>query len=800
MKFSWRWIGDHVDLAGIDPLWVADRFTMTVAELESVHPIGRDLEQVVIGKIKDLDRHPHADHLWVVMVDIGKKVVQVVSGAPNLRKGLFVPLALPGSTIPNKITVDAIELKGVTSEGVLLSEMEMGLSDDHSGVLELDDNLQAGCPFLEVYPIDDFIFEVDNKSITHRPDLWGHHGIAREISALVGRALGKLDDKCPQGDKDFLKVIVDDGHDCPRYMALGFENIKVGKAPFMIRHRLRAVGIRSISNVVDISNYVMLDVGEPIHAFDRRFISKDTIWVRRARDGESLRTLDGVDRVLTTEDLVICDAEKPIALAGVMGGENSEIKDDTTEVVLECATFHPGLVRRTALRHSLRTEASSRFEKSLDPNLPLKAATMFARMISCLIPGAKPSSILYDVKAFDPTPKHIILKPDYVSRRLGTEVPKEKTKQILVSLGFDVKEQGDAFDVTVPSFRATRDISIPIDLVEEVGRIMGYDKCPPKAPLAPVVLVQRLPLKEMIRKTRRVLSLECGLDEVITYSFSSINLEDKINYHPEDPLYVKNPISVDAGRLRTELIPNLLGVMERNAEKINRFGIYEIGRVFSAKKDKEQIPIQPYHLGILLYNREAKAESQTTDLFRQLKGIIGHVSKSLMLPELQFERVVEANKPWIHPLRSAKIHVSTTEIGYISCIHPFVMYSLRLQGSGACLEISLETLKQLPTIPMKYKSISKFPCIEADLSFVIPQRNEVKDIEAIIRKNAGDYLAHLEFVTIYTGDPIPKGYKSVTYRMTFEAHDRTLSDAEVKSYVDKVIKAAKEVGISIRDR
>ena len=340
MKFSWNWLSDYVDLAGIDPGAVADRFTLTVAELEGVEETGCGLKDVLVGRVAAVEPHPDADKLVVVEMDLGDRRVRGVSGAPNIRVGLVTPVALPGCRLPGGMEIKATDVRGVTSEVVVLSERETGLSDDHSGVIELPADTRLGESFPHVLPLEDVVFDVDNKSITHRPDLWGHHGVAREVAAMLRLPLKPLETEFPTIDADPLQVIVDDAADCPRYMAMCYSGVKVAPSPFWMGQRLRAVGMRPISNVVDVSNFVMLATGEPTHAFDMRQLNGDTIRVRRAGEGEPFRTLDGLDHELTGDDLLIADAERGGALAGVMGGENSEISDDTSDVVLECATFH----------------------------------------------------------------------------------------------------------------------------------------------------------------------------------------------------------------------------------------------------------------------------------------------------------------------------------------------------------------------------------------------------------------------------------------------------------------------------
>ena len=799
MKFSWNWLSDYVDLSSADPDSVARRFTLTVAELEGVERTGQGLRDVRVGRVAAVEPHPDADKLVVVELDLGDSRVRGVSGAPNLAVGLVTPVALPGCVLPGGNEVKAVEIRGVRSEAVVLSEREAGLSDDHTGVMELPADTQPGGSFPAVLPVEDVVFDVDNKSITHRPDLWGHHGVAREVAAMLGLRLKPLEDSFPSARDDSLEVLVDDPKDCPRYMAMCYSGVKVGPSPFWLSQRLRAVGMRPISNVVDLSNFVMLAVGEPTHAFDRRHVAGDSIRVRRAEEGERFTTLDGVEHLLNPGDLLIADANGGIALAGVMGGENSEISDDTTDVVLECATFHPGLVRKTSVRNGIRTESSARFEKSLDPRLPPKAMALFTRMLQEVCPEATPSSRVFDVAGYPREPVHIRLDPRYVTRRLGVDVAPDTTRTILESLEFEVKDTADGlFDVKVPSFRATRDVSIPEDLVEEVGRVIGYDKVPPIAPLAPVSFVPCDPVRSLAARVRNVLSHSCGLDEVLTYSFDSRETLQKIGYDPEEPLTLKNVISTDMETMRTDLAPNLLGAVSRNANRFDEFGIYEVGRVFSARQDVSGIPIQRQHLGVALYDRTAREADDAGHLFRRLKGMLQLLGRRLDLEEVKVSYPREVDRPWMHPRRTVSVDVGDTCIGSCGGVHPGTVKGLDFLGTVVIAEIDLDTVLGLATKDRKYAPVPRFPSVQSDVSFVVEEEAPAGSLEELVRAHAGEHLTDVDVVAVYSGPPIPDGQKSLSFRMTFMAPDRTLSEDEVKFCVDRVVEAAGELGASIR--
>jgi len=800
MKFSWNWLNDFVALDGVDPFEVADRFTLSVAELEGVERVGTGLDEIRTARIVGVSPHPTEPRWQVVGLDTGRGPVRCVSGAPNLEVGAVVPVALPGVRLPGGQTVEARVLGGVSSDAVVLSEAELGLSDDHSGVLLLPEDTPVGVRLPQAVPVEDVVFEVDNKAITHRPDLWGHHGIAREVAAMVARAMRPLEDEFPQGDGPPVPVVVDDPVDCPRYMAMGYAGVRVARSPFALARRLRLCGMRPISNVVDLTNYVMLATGEPVHAFDRRRIRGGMIRVRRARDGEGFRTLDGVDHVLCGEDLLIADAERGIALAGVMGGEESGIADDTTEVVLECATFHPGRIRKTAVRHGIRTESSARFEKSLDPTLPPRAMALFTRMLAQVSPGARPVTRVADAATFRRDLPRIALDPALVSRRLGVEVPRSRTVSILTSLGFSVREgSGGTLDVEVPSHRATRDVSIPEDLIEEVGRIVGYDRIPPKPPEVVEAHVPPNPMRALIREVRRLLVLGCGLDEVMTYSFPSESLLARIAVDPGPSLWLRNSLSADQVRLRTELAHNLLQAIERNASHTPAFGLFEVGRVFFPEPGPDGLPRQPQHVGIGLYDRGASAPEQATALLRRMKGILAYLLERLEVAGVALDTPLTALKPWMHPHRALAVLASGAPIGGLAAVHPRVLKALDCPGAAVLAEVDLEALLDRPREPRRFRAIPRFPSIQADLSFLVPLHGLVGDLIGLVRANAGPYLCAVDFVTEYRGAPIPADRRSVTLRLTFQAADRTLSDAEVQSAVAQVLQAARAQGVPIRD-
>ena len=797
MYISWNWLKRFVNLDGVEPLEIVDLFTRKVAEVEGVRRTAEGLDDIRTFRIDEVEPIPDTRGLFKVIVWTGDGHVQGVTGAPNTRKGMIVPGCLAGGMTPAG-PVKSVTIKGVESNLVLLSEKELGLTDDHSGLMDLG-NVEVGKKLTDVMDLVDWVIEIDNKSLTHRPDLWGHEGIAREVAILANRRFNPPKYEMPSGeDSDPLDVEVMTPQDCPRYMAVGFDNVEIKKSPFWMRYSLFKVGLRAINNVVDITNFVMLDTGNPVHAFDRDRLRGNRIIVRRAYDGEVFTTLDGVEHKLTAEDLVIADEEGAIALAGVMGGENSEIQDTTTRVVLEAANFAPALIRRTALRHATRTDSSARFEKSLDPNLPQRAVGLFWHLLKRLSPDARVVTKVHDVKNFENKRISIHVELPYIAQRLGIEVDKDEVVNILRSLEFEVTKKGDALDLVVPTFRATKDISIKEDIVEEVGRLLGYDRITPRPPLVQPKLVPRLRSKEIQRAIVRFLTLYGGLDEVKTYSFYDNEFNERFGFEPKTSVKLMNPVSKVMDTLRTNLIPNLLMVMQKNAAVFDSFGVFELGRVFCSSRDKD-IPVQPRSLGIVMYDKNVRKLEQKEGFLIRLKGLIQTMIQGLDLQDPDLTTPFESKHPWVHPKASALIQINGKIIGQYGLIHPYVMKKLNLKGAAGFVHMDIDVLSELPQVKKTFKKISKYPHVDMDVSIIVPQNVPVQKVRELIEKASGEYLVDCTLRDIYRGTPVPEGYKSVTWRFRLQAEDRTLSDAEIRAILDEIIASAPSIGGKIRE-
>lgn len=804
MYISWNWLKRHVNLDGLNPMDIANRFTMSVAELEGIVEFGATYDKILAARIMAVQPHPDSDKLSVVVLDLGDRQVTAVSGAPNVSVGLTIAFALPGVVlegVEGKPVVREAEIRGVKSPGMTCSERELGISDDHSGLLLLPDDCAPGTPLTELLPAHDFIMEIDNKSITHRPDLWGHRGLAREVAALVKRPMLPFDSTVPESTADPLRVEVKAPDLCPRYTALVFDGVTVQPSPQWLKLSLALVGIRPISNVVDITNFVMLDVGNPTHAFDARFIDGDAIIVRRAEEGETLTTLDEIERALLVDDVVIADASRGVALGGVMGGMNSEIQDDTSSVVLEAACFNHIGIRRTSSRLGLRTEASARFEKGLDRESPVHATALFARLLQQLCPTVKVASRFYDVAAPEPEPTVVRVSTEFIRQKMGTAIDDDYMKATLEALEFVVDQDWDDFIITVPTFRATRDIAIPEDIVEEIGRVYGYDNVTPQPIMAPVHPVPPVPAKQLLRQVRKRMAAQ-GFSEILSYSFDSASFAETIGFSLETAVELANPISSDMPVLRRSLVPNMLQAVVKNAGHTDHFGLFEMGRTFEAASTDEsiapedRIPKQNRRLAAILYQRKA----DNLDLYRRLKGEVENLALHLQRGELEFKTADdERGFPWLLAGKSQAIYLGGKVCGHISLLSPVVRDRLKLRGKGAVLELDLEPLIATPAGTTRFQPLPRFPGIQNDLSIIVDADVTHQQVLEVIRGAGSDLLDSVELFALFRGQPIPEGKKSLSFHLVFRSPEGTLTDAQVDPLVEDILKAlGREVGGEIR--
>ena len=797
MKLSLNWIGRYVDLGGLSPEKVAEDLTLSVAEIEGIETFGAELRSVVVGEVLSCEPHPDSDHLHLCKVaDGGGEALDVVCGAPNVAKGQKVPFARAGTVLPGGVKLKKTKIRGALSLGMILSEQEMGLAFESEGILVLPEDAPVGKPLTDVLPVLDTVLEIDNKSITHRPDLWGHYGFARELAALYGRELkpaaGEV--RLP-GEGETVPIHIEAPELCKRYIGLVLEGLSVGPAPAWMRYLLAAVGQRPISNIVDLTNFLLLDLGQPMHAFDLERLRGPEIRVRRAGEGEVLRTLDGVDRILTPADLVIADAGGAVALAGVMGGEESEIRPGTRKMLLESANFDPVTIRRTAFRTALRSESSARFEKSLDPELAMTAVLKFVELLDEVCPGAKPAGPAVDAGGWKFRGLQVPLRRSRVALKLGVEIPDERIEEILSSLSFTLHPSPEGWTVDVPSFRATKDISIEDDLIEEIGRIYRYDNIPPKAPLAELDVTWKDPALVLDRKVRRILSGDLRMREAYNYSFLPDELARKLGLEGEEYLVLQNPIAENLSRIRRDVLPGLLGSLELNLRHHDEVRLFEIGKGYRPEvRDERRQPLEVRQAAGLVARKGGE------DPFPEVKGLLEHLADRLDLGEARFELLGEGQAPpYLHPVRSLKLQVGEGEAGFMGEMHPSALEALGVSCKAALFSLDLKALLAAPKVERKYVPLPIYPPILVDVAVVVDESRRVGDVAQVIREAGKKLVAGVELFDIFRGPSIGEGKKSLAFHVTLLSPERTLGDKDEKKFLDRLRRALPQVGGALRE-
>ncbi len=799
MYLSLNWLKDFVDIPKkITPEELGLKLTMHTVEIDSVQKQSDKYKNVIVGKILEVNKHPNADKLRLAKVDIKKEVLDIVCGAPNIEPGQLVPVALVGAVLPNGLEIKEAEIRGQKSCGMLCAEDELGLGEDHAGILILNDKAKIGQNFAEYLKIEDVIFEVDNKSITNRPDLWSHYGMARDIATFLRTNTTKKFEQFSKpkikvdAEKVKLEVTVEDFKLCPRYMGVVMEGIKIESSPKWLQDRLISVGVRPINNIVDATNYVMFELGQPLHAFDQSLVGK--IIVRRAKEKEEIETLDGVKRQLDKNDLVIADSKKAIAIAGVMGGANSEINDNTTTIILESANFYFVSIRKTSQKLGLRSEASMRFEKSLDPNLCEIALSRAVNLIKEICPKSKLVSNVADEKNFNLNQGPIELDLSWLNNFIGDVIKKEEVIDILNRLGFSCEDKNEEIFVTVPTWRATKDISIREDLAEEVARIYGYDNLKLTMPQVAMSAPETIPEKELVDKIKNILSGGASLSEVYNYSFVGEELLRKLNIDFSKHIRLANPIAAQHTMLRQNLAPNLFLNIKTNQPRYDIVKIFEIGNVYlgmtgEIAKDgggEEKLPYQEKRLGIVI------AGGVKDNVFAKAKGVIEYLMANLDLNVEYNVAGSEVTPPWANKNKVAKIKIGQRVIGFASVIDKKVAGGLGIKKECAVVEVSLKEL--LETIKgrgdKRYKEFDKFPPVIRDLAFVVNEKVLYNDIKNEII-NFHEYIKEVELFDVFQGGKVGEGNKNLAFHIIYQA-DRTMTAKEVDDLQQKLIKKMEE--------
>ena len=781
MRISYEWLGDFVDLADVSPKEAAAVLTRLGIEIESLTLV--DLSQILVGKILEQVPHPKSNKpLWVHQVDLGGgRVQQIIAGAPNAVVGSLVPVALPGTTVPNGNLVKDMTIAGYKAAGMLCSADELKLGDDHSGILILDSGT-PGEPLTTVIP-NQAILEAEVTS--NRPDCMGHLGVARELAAGLDRPLKRdfmpsfTGGANPPG-RELVKVAIDDPDLCSRYIGCVVKGVKVGRSPDWLQRRLRACGVRPINNIVDITNYVLLEYAQPLHAFDLAKLAGPEIHVRRANDGEKLLCLDGIERALTPDMLVIADASRPVAIAGVIGGEDTAVDAETTDILLEAATFSGPSVRQTARTFGLRTEASARFERGLPPELALAGARRAASLIAELAGGTVHRE-WPDVYPRPQEPVRIRLQPSLVDEVLGIHVPLEDSEAILMRLAFHVKVLGDGeWDVLPPVFRL--DVTIPEDLVEEVGRVWGYDRVPPTLPgrrhdtWNPLVPS----LDRRLDAVREVLA-GAGFNETWNPALVSGRKLEALRIAAY-AMRVSNALSDDMDTLRTWLLPSLVDAVALNRDRgRDEVLVFEIASAYLAKVgEKNSQPDEPLRLAaVATAGNTAESGRQA---FYRLKSVLTGCVEALSAPALTYQR---GAAELFHPGRCAAVTLDGRQLGYLGELHPAVGAMLKVEGRVVAFEIDMEPVLATSHIP-RAQPLPRYPAVDRDLAVVVEDHVAASSLLSAIQESAGELLVMARAFDEYHGSQVPEGNKSIAFTLTFRSSERTLTDAEVDKVMNEI--------------
>ena len=784
-----NWIQDFVDLSGLDKLELIHKFSLSTAEVENeIFHKGSNISGIVVAEIKSVENHPDSKKLHLLKVDAGNgELTDVVCGAPNVRVGMKTAFAQVGAKIGD-ITITPRPLAGFTSYGMCCSEAEIGISDDNSGIMDITDDVANGTDIKDVYEVDDIVFEVDNKSLTNRPDLWGHYGIAREFAALAGRELKPLDVDDLKAYEELKKVDMKIEDDlCQRYSCLQVENIKRNVSPVNMRIRLFYCGMRGINFLADLTNYLMLEMGQPMHAFDSRKVEK--IRIKRFDKPFTFRTLDGVDRNIDENTLMICNDDTPVAIAGIMGGLDSEIVEDTTTLTLESATFNAVSIRKSTVRLAHRTDASMRYEKCLDPEMTDVAIARFLYLLKKYDSGVKVVSALTDEYAFHYDTVTLDFDKKFVDRYTGIEIDNDTIVKTLTSLGFKVTLDNDNFSVVVPSWRATKDVTLKADIIEEITRIYGYDNFEINTTRSPLYPVRVDAVKSNEDKITDILVKKYNLHELHSYVWAYNDELKALNIPVENNIKLANATNPNIETIRNSIIPTQLCQVKTNTSYAPDFGIFEIGRVVNGV-DENNLCIESKKLAVTLFSKTKDVKT----LYFELRDMLAVITSDLKHETLSF-RKAEPKHSYEHPVNLNAVMIGNKEIGTIGIVHPTVGKKIDKKASIVFAEIDMSEFTQAENAAIVYEEPSKFPPIDYDISLEIPSGVFYSDLAESWKNEGGAILKNTKIVDTYDTETV----HSITVRFEFSSNERTLSSNEVQDIIDKVIANLEKLGVKLRN-
>jgi phenylalanyl-tRNA synthetase beta chain len=791
MYVSFRWLKDYVDI-DLAPEELADRLTMAGLEVDAIRETSPDFSKVVVARILSIRSHPNSDKLSLCEVKTETAILPIVCGAKNIQVGDVVPLALVGATIPGGYTIKSSQIRGEQSEGMLCSEEELGIGPDNSGIMILSPELTLGQDLIDALDLRDTVLDIGVTP--NRSDCLSIIGISREIAAITGKKLKMPEIVFSENEEDInglTSVQILDPDLCPRYTARIIRDVTIRPSPSWIRRRLESVGLRAINNVVDVTNFVMLEYGQPLHAFDYRFLEEGRIVVRKSRAGETFVSLDEKERLLRAETLMICDGVKPVAIAGIMGGLNSEVKDDTAMVLLESAYFDPASIRKSSRWLGMGTDAAFRFERGIDPEGVIRALDRAAQLIANLSGGCVCKGYIDQYPKKIESPRDIPLRINRVKTILGKDILPAEIAQILEGLEMTVNE-GHNFDyrVTPPTFRV--DISREIDLIEEIARLHGYDRIPVTLPGISVISLEQDRRKIMEEQIRMLLT-GYGYSEVVTYSFIPATAVDHLGLPAGDErrsmVVIRNPLTEEQSVMRTTMIYSLLETMRKNANAgCSDLKLFEMGRVYLARKTG-MLPEEKNRIGGLLtgarYDDRWHYLGLASDFF-DLKGCLEGLFDHLKIASLQFRP--NLREPFLHPGRSCCMTVGEDIIGFLGEVHPDALTRMGLKNRAMVFEMDLNMLAGHFSDVIKYRDISRYPSSSRDVAFLVSRDLSAEQIIKISLDMHEELLEKVCIFDVYEGKGIPDGMISLGLRFSYRAYDRTLTDQDIGQVHNAIVR------------
>jgi len=796
VRVSYKWLQEFVDIDDLTPQELADRLTMAGITVENVEELGGDISNVLTGRIEKISPHPNADRLVVTSVNIGSDTRQIITAATNIKEGDVVPVALEGARLAGGLVIKKAKLRGVESRGMMCSGQELGIdpktmaAEQASGILILPPDTTLGQDAKEVLGLNDYILVLDLTP--NRGDCLSMLGVAREVAALLGRPCRipePVFTELPENIAGQARVTIQDSDQCGRFCARMIKNVKVGPSPWWMQQRLRNAGIRPICNIVDVTNYVMLEFGQPMHAFDYNRLVDGHIIVRRAKEGEKITTLDGNERILNSTMLVISDPSGPVGIAGVMGGLATEVTDKTVNVLLESAYFNPISIRKTSKVLGLRSEASQRFEKGIDIAGSDRAANRAAQLISEMGAGEVVAGMI-DVFPAPPEKKIISFRPARAAHVLGIDVPREEAVAILSRLQFGVRESGEELLVTVPTYRP--DVTLEADLIEEIARIHGFDRVPGTLPTGLNTQGTMSREQALTAAVRNCLASD-GLYEVITYSFTHPRVWDKMNLPADSPLRnavkLQNPLSEEHSVMRTLMLPGLLETLARNySRRVQNGAIFELGCVYYPQPEGGLPEERQVLAAAAMGTAEAGWNSPARKFdFFYLKGVLENLFSYLRTEKVSFHP--ETDNPSFHPGRTAWLEVGGKRLGVLGELHPDVVENFELPEHVVAFELDLELLLTVSGRPPVYTPLPKFPVVERDLAILVKQDIPAVEVTDAIWAAGGELLRSVALFDVYCGEQVPQGYRSMAFSLKYFAADRTLTDDEVAESITAIARA-----------